>query len=166
MHEATSRLWSGWAVWLLLAAGCSAPGRVPADAGAEPRPAPGVEAPRAEPDTLEIKFREGQQIRLRDGVPTDVAGQGLLTHARARELLRQVAEGQWTRSQEVSEETLDAMRAEGQRNTGQPLPDLNLYFRLRLPPGLDTERIAAAFRQLPEVESVQTVPRPAPAPGR
>jgi len=37
---------------------------------------------------------------------------------------------------------------------------------IRLRNGLDTERIAAAFRQLPEVESVQTVPRPAPPPGR
>ncbi|WP_309895908.1 hypothetical protein [Archangium sp.] len=52
----------------------------------------------------------------------------------------------------MPEETLEAMRAEGQRYTGQPLPDLNLYFRLRLPPGLDTERIAEAFRQLPEVD--------------
>lgn len=166
MNEATSRPWRGWWVGLMLAVGCTAPGRGPVDAGAEPRSVPVVDAPRAEPDTLEIKFREGQHIRLRNGVPTDTAGQGLLTHAQARELLRQVAGGQWTRSQDVPEETLDAMRAEGQHNTGKPLPDLNLYFRLRLPPGLDTERIATAFRQLPEVESVQTAPRPAPPPGR
>ena len=150
MDKASDWRWCLWVVVLALAGGCLAPERVPVAASAGP-------------DTLEIKFREGQRIRLRNGEPTDLEGRAL-THPRARELLRQVAGGHWTRSHEVSEEALDAMRTEGERNTGERLPDQNLYFRLRLPPGLDADRSAEAFRQLPEVESVQRVPRPVPPP--
>jgi hypothetical protein len=120
-------------------------------------------ASRVEPDLLEIKFHENQLIRLRNGVPTDLAGKGLL-HSQAREVLRQVGGGKWMRSHEVAEEALEALRSEGERSLAEALPDLNLYFRLRLPPGLEADRIAAALGQLPEVEAVYRVPVPAPTP--
>jgi serine protease len=116
-----------------------------------------------EADLLEIKFHENQLIRLRNDRPEDLAGRGL-KHAQARALLQRVASGKWMRSHDVAEEALEQMQAEGERNAQEALPDLNLYFRLRLPPGLDADEMADAFRKLPEVEAVYRVPRPVPPP--
>ena len=162
----TSRAWSSWVVALGLtgsfgALAMPAPEAARA-AGAEQVRAVGGEE-RVEPDLLEIKFHENQYIRLRNGMPTDLGGRGL-RHAQAHEMLRQVAGGKWSRSHEVAEEVLEELRSEGELRTREALPDLNLYFRLRLPPGMEVDRIAAAFRQLPEVEAVYRVPRPAPSP--
>ncbi len=125
--------------------------------------APVAPARPAASDLLEIKFVDGQEIRLRDGRPVDPRSRAL-TGAAALRVLEQVARGEWRRSHHVSEEELDAMRAQGWRTTGGELPDLNLYFRLRLPPGLDAEAIAEQLRALPEVEAVYHVPPPAPSP--
>ncbi|MFY0572357.1 S8 family serine peptidase [Archangium lansingense] len=114
-------------------------------------------------DLLEIKFAEGQEIRLRDGRPVDLRGRALTGAATSR-VFELVARGEWFRSHDVSEEKLEAMRAQGRLAAGEELPDLNLYFRLRLPRGLDAKTIAEQLRTLPEVEAVYHVPTPAPAP--
>jgi hypothetical protein len=164
--KTTSRALSSWVVAL----GLAGSGGALAEPSPEAARAAGEEQVRAvggeawvEPNLLEIKFHENQYIRLRNGVPTDLGGRGL-RHAQAHETLRQVAGGQWSRSHAVAEEALEELRSEGELRTREALPDLNLYFQLRLPAGVDTERIAAAFRQLPEVEAVYRVPRPAPSP--
>ncbi|PTL75226.1 S8 family serine peptidase [Vitiosangium sp. GDMCC 1.1324] len=118
---------------------------------------------RVEADLLEIKFHESQLIRLRNGVPTDLAGRGLRT-AEAAVLLKAVAGGKWMRSHDVSEEALESLQAEGEKLTAEAQPDLNLYFRVRLPVGLDANRMAERFRQLPEVEAVYRVPLPVELP--
>ena len=117
-----------------------------------------------EPDWLEIKFRDGQLIRLRDGIPNDLAGTGL-NSPEAQYLLTTVLAGaNWLRSQDVPEDKIDQLRAEAQHVSGTAMPDLNLYFRLWLPAGLDPNHIAVMLLQLPEVEAVYRVPRPAPLP--
>jgi hypothetical protein len=138
-------------------------GAVAAPAGSAPADASVAMARPVASDLLEIKFVDGQEIRLRDGRPVDLRGRSL-TGAASRRVLEQVTRGEWSRSHEVSEEKLEAMRSQGRFATGRELPDLNLYFRLRLPPGQDTESIAAQLRALPEVEAVYHVPAPAPAP--
>lgn len=118
---------------------------------------------RVEPDLLEIKFRDGLRIRLRDGIPTDLAGHGLHTPF-AEHLLNVVLAGaEWMRSHDISEDALERLQAEG-RPQGSVQPDLNLYLRVRLPAGLDANAVAAEFQMLPEVEAVYRVPRPARAP--
>lgn len=131
-------------------------------------PAEDTAAPATRPEPggselLEIKFAESQEIRLRGGRPVDLRGRALTSEA-SRAVLGQVARGEWLRSHDVSEEELETMRTQGLRATGEALPDLNLYFRLRLPPGLDAEAVARQLRALPEVEAVYHVPAPAPLP--
>ncbi|WP_375765005.1 DUF4214 domain-containing protein [Archangium gephyra] len=158
-----------WSSWLIALGLTGSTGALAADsekaaqeaAEAQVRALGGEE--HVEADLLEIKFHDHQRIRLRSGVPTDLTGRGLRT-AEAAMLLRAVEGGRWMRSHDVSEEALERLQAEGEERTARPQPDLNLYFRLRLPVGLDAQRMAAAFRQLPEVEAVYRVPRPAELP--
>ena len=59
-----------------------------------------------EPDLLEIKFRDGQLIRLLNGIPTDLAGTGL-NSPEAQYLLKTVLAGaNWLRSQDVPEDKI------------------------------------------------------------
>jgi subtilisin family serine protease len=138
-------------------------GAVAAPAGSAPTDMSAWVARPMASDLLEIKFAEGQEIRLRDGRPVDLRGRAL-TGAATRRVLEQVARGAWFRSHDVSEEKLETMRSQGRLASGRELPDLNLYFRLRLPPGLDADAIAGELRALPEVEAVYHVPAPAPSP--
>ncbi|WNG53636.1 S8 family serine peptidase [Archangium gephyra] len=163
--KTTSRALSSWVVALGLAGSGGALAAAPEVArvaGEEQVRAVGGEI-WVEPDLLEIKFHENQYIRLRNGLPMDLGGRGL-RHAQAHEMLRQVAGGKWSRSHEAAEEVLEELRSEGELRTREVLPDLNLYFQLRLPAGMDVDRIAESFRKLPEVEAVYRVPRPAPSP--
>jgi hypothetical protein len=117
-----------------------------------------------EPDLLEIKFRDGQTIRLRDSIPRDINGKAL-TSPEAQDLLKnRLAGATWMRSQDLPEEEIDRLRLEAQQISGVPLPDLNLYFRLRLPPDVDANKAAVMLLHLPEVEAVYRVPRPPPYP--
>ncbi|MEZ4612684.1 MAG: chitobiase/beta-hexosaminidase C-terminal domain-containing protein [Caldilineaceae bacterium] len=77
--------------------------------------------------------------------------------ASARSTLAAAARG---RGHDVSEAALDELRAEGQVRSGAPLPDLNNYLRLELPPGLDVPTALAQFGALPDVEWVGPIPKP------
>ncbi len=110
------------------------------------------------PQVLEVKFREGTPVRLRNGVPTDIGrGQSL-------DLTRRVATagGKWARSfPDLSEEDLDRMRhqAAGRRSAmGRKIPDMNLYFRVEIPPGEDVAAVAEELQAWPEVAAVYRVP--------
>ncbi|WP_224248227.1 immunoglobulin-like domain-containing protein [Hyalangium gracile] len=158
--------WGSWLVALALTGSTGALAADPqpaalAEVEAQVRALGGEE--HVEADLLEIKFRDDQLIRLRDGMPTDLAGRGLRAPA-ASVLMKAVSGGKWMRSHEVPEEALERLQAEGLKRTAEPQPDLNLYFRVRLPAVLDAQRIAAAFRELPEVEAVYRVPRPVETP--
>ncbi|MFW5942217.1 MAG: S8 family serine peptidase [Chloroflexota bacterium] len=116
-----------------------------------------------ERDVIEVKFREGLRVRLRNGVPTDLSGQAL-DGPQALAALDSVSDGQWTRSHRLDEATLDRMRAEGMARAERALPDLNHWFRLELPPGMEAAEAIEQFRRLPEVEGAFAVPKPAPPP--
>lgn len=124
-------------------------------------------APEAalEKDRLEVKFRHGQQIRLRGGEPRDVApGGAALRGARARAAMDDLkARGAvWHRLHEGADEGfLQALSAGKTRGRGdaRPVPDLNLYFRLELPAGMDAVEVGRALAALPEVEAVYRVAR-------
>lgn len=112
---------------------------------------------------LDVKFRDGLSIRLRDGGPVDVDGLAL-RGAVASQVLAHLRAGGWTRTHALGEEQLSALKRNGDQQSATPLPDLNLYFRLRLPPGLSLAVAEAELRQLSEVESVHRVSLPLPPP--
>jgi serine protease len=112
------------------------------------------------PGVLEVKFREGREIRLRGGVPVDVAA------GRAVALPRRLADAgaEWVRSfPDVNERTLEKMQRRGlpaRAARGRAGVDLNLYFRVRFGAGADLAALERALRGLPEVEAVYRVPMP------
>jgi serine protease len=117
-----------------------------------------------EPDLIEIKFREGSQVRLRDGRPLDLS-QGTLRSVQAQALLSRYADGHWERTHgRVSEEFLSELRNRGMARGANNLPDLNLWFRLRLPEGISAAQAWQDWDQLDDVESVWFVSRPVPNP--
>jgi serine protease len=110
------------------------------------------------PGVLEVKFREGREIRLRGGVPTDVGA------GRAVALPQKLAAAGavWARSfPEVSERALEKMQRRAgpaRAARGRAGVDLNLYFRVRLAEGADLAELETALRELPEVAAVYRVP--------
>ena len=111
-----------------------------------------------------IKFREGSQVRLRDGrlfsaTTADVA-------ANVENVIRQtgVAAPELKRLHTLPEATLDAQREEAQRRSGRELADLNLYYVLELPITANAAEIADRLNALPNVEFAEPEPVPAPPP--
>ncbi|HEY1015617.1 MAG TPA: S8 family serine peptidase [Herpetosiphonaceae bacterium] len=149
-----------WLGALLLIVSASAGGHAVARQDAVDQAAPPESA------VLEVKFREGSAIRLRDGRPADLGGSE--RRGPADQALRDIA-GTWWRSHDVSEATLDEWQSAGAArlaDQGDPrgLPNLNLYLQFR---PADPAASALAFerlRALPEVEAVYRVPAPAEAP--
>ncbi len=119
------------------------------------------------PDVLDVKFRDGLSIRLRNGVPTDLGGRALQSLA-AREAL--AVPGQWLRKHStVSEKQLDAWQLQGETarqlaGAALPLPNLNLYFRLLLDDPTAIDSVMRKLQALPEVEAVYRVAAPMPPP--
>jgi hypothetical protein len=64
----------------------------------------------------------------------------------------------------VSEERLQELRQNGQRNSGRALADLNTAYFFYPPPGADLGVVLDQLNALPIVESAQPVPLPAPSP--
>jgi len=156
------------AVWICLAmmggfAGLSGIGATPAAAAA------GTYAKRlagqldnVDRDRVVVKFVEGSGIRLRDGAWAQDRARSTLAEERiARDLAaldRLLAAYPGTvraRRVELPEAQLDALRERG----GASLPDMNLYFELRLPALSDAtaerDRLAALLPQLNALEIVQ-----------
>ncbi len=119
-------------------------------------------SPYYENQVIKIKFRDGQKIRLRDGVLVDARFDQQAMASRLFGLIRSMeAQGcQWERSHAVPESFLDSIRLLGMERGGQPLPDLNLYFTLRLPAEMSPAQAIAEFVDVPEVEWAYLIPRP------
>ncbi len=111
-----------------------------------------------------IKFREGSQVRLRDGrlfsaTVADVA-------ASVENVIRQtgVATPELKRLHTLPEATLDAQREAAQRRSGRELADLNLYYVVELPITANAAEVADRLNALPNVEFAEPEPVPAPPP--
>ena len=113
---------------------------------------------RYESDVIEIKFRDDITMRLREGVPQN-ANAGVAA-AEVEAVLTLSAGGTWERSHTTDEAALDEMRRNGEARTGKPLPDLNNYVRLELPPGQDAVAAVQAFAALSTVEAAYLIPKP------
>ncbi|HEX4824274.1 MAG TPA: MopE-related protein [Candidatus Polarisedimenticolaceae bacterium] len=116
-----------------------------------------------EPNLLDVKFKEGTTVRLRQGRPTDVGGQSSV-QSDLRGILGAFGEESWDRTHSVAEEVLDRLRQNGQANRTKPLPDLNNYFRLQLPPGMTAVHAKEILERYPSVEAAYFVPKPVESP--
>lgn len=115
-----------------------------------------------EPHLVDVKFQEGPRIRLRNGQPTDVSAGPSARQPLAA--LGVLPDATWTRTHRLDEATLDRMHAQGTARSGRPVPDLNHWYRLQLPPDVSVAQAIAALRALPEIEQAIPVPKPAPPP--
>lgn len=106
---------------------------------------------------ITVKFKDGLLVRLRDGALTDLGSRALDD---AAAVLAELEGGVWSRSHSLPEATLDAARANAERNLGIPMPDLNLQFRLALPDGVAAELTIDALNALACVEMAEAIPRP------
>lgn len=136
-------------------------------------------------ERIVVKFHEGSRVRLRDqklvALTSDrdaaerslLAGRGL-GDARLEADLGHVASllerapriGGIHRLFDEAESTLEARKATGERQGGEQLADLNLYFEVPLMPGTTSERVAdlvAALNGLDGVEVAYAEPPPEPA---
>jgi serine protease len=116
-----------------------------------------------EPNLLDVKFKEGTTVRLRGGRPTDV-GNDPAVRSDLQGILRAFGEDNWNRTHSVDEGVLDRLRKDGQANSTRPLPDLNNYFRLHLPPGLTAARAKEMIQRYASVEAAYFVPKPVAPP--
>jgi hypothetical protein len=113
---------------------------------------------------LVVKFREGTGIRIRDGAARNLAGPDL------RELEAVLAGagltlGDFRRLHARAEMELDLERAEAQRMSRRGLADLNLYYRLRVPRGVDAVALAGQLGKVGAIEYAEPAGSPSPLPG-
>ncbi len=110
---------------------------------------------------LHVKFNEGTRVRLRDGQLVSLAGADLsgLDAALATYPVEEI-ERLFTRP----EAALDAERLQIEAETGEQLPDLNLYYRFVVADAADGASLVAALVALPVVEEAYAEPLPAPLP--
>ena len=108
-----------------------------------------------------VKFIEGSDVRLRGGLLISESGQPMTGVANA---LARRAGARAARLFSRPEETLASEKARGQARSNRPLPDLNLFYRIQLPPGADPEELVTELKTLPIVENAYLEPLPAPPP--
>lgn len=117
--------------------------------------------PGFEPALLEVIFRDGTGVRLREGAPSD-GGSGALAPD-APVLAALTGKGEWTRAHDAPEAALDSLRTAAAARGGRA-PDLNLSFRLRIRNEADAQGALDALRAIRAVEYAGFVPLPAPPP--
>lgn len=107
----------------------------------------------------DIHERDVIQVKLFDDLPIR-AQNGRLTLANTRQpdrvaiavALNELPDGRWQPIFDQPEAKLSQWRQHGVARTGQPLPDLNLYFQVRLPDGVEATDALAQFRASPLVQ--------------
>lgn len=125
------------------------------------KPEKTVLKPYQDPTRITVKFRDGLYIRLRNNALVSTNA-GLF--ASAKPLFDALSAGKWERADAISEDAMDTMRHQAEKNLGRPLPDMNLQFYLTLPPGTDAATVIDRLNQLDIVDLAQPVPRPVPPP--
>jgi len=116
---------------------------------------------------LEVRFKSGQQIRLRNGYPADISPSGsAFKSVLSRQILQSLSDDGafWARSfPDVSERTLEKWRdqisAGNQKYSRPAVPDLNLYFRIHVGEGSPLDAVKIQLESMPEVDRVFRVPK-------
>jgi hypothetical protein len=110
---------------------------------------------------IHVKFAKGSGVRLRNGKFATLANADL---SDVRAVLQQFPGIQIERLFSRPELVLAQEKQRIEAKTGQNLPDLNLWYRLILPPGSNAEALVAALNTIPIVEVAYIEPQPAPPP--
>lgn len=124
---------------------------------------------QCQPGSIDVKFRAGSGVRLRDGRLT-VVEEAATAPADDDELedLGEAIGGfsryRFARMFPGPEAQLEATRREGERSTGEPQPDLDLWYRLSVDP-LAPEKLAQLINAVNRFEVVEIAScTPAPVP--
>jgi serine protease len=114
------------------------------------------------------------EVKFVDGLRFDVNPRGMLLERpqrglkgpQSRETLMSIDRegGVWHRMITIPEERMDEMRGNAERKLGKEVADMNSYFILTVPEGIETERWLDLLNELPDVEIAQPMPLPAPMP--
>jgi hypothetical protein len=110
---------------------------------------------------VQVKFVDGSGVRLRDGGFVSTTGQDL---AALQAVLARYPVSGIDRLFQRPEDDLAAEKAANEARTGQPQPDLNLYFRVTLVEGADAAAFIAELGGLEFVGSAYADPTAAPPP--
>lgn len=108
-----------------------------------------------ENEIIEVKFVEGSGVRLREGKLVSLTGQNLNP---VYALLNQYPVLKIERLFTAPEEELEAMKKPG-------VDDLNLWYRITLEGGADTEGFIERLKRLEVVDKAEPAPLPHPPPG-
>jgi len=113
-------------------------------------------------EVIEVKFVEGSSFSLQNGHLTAQGNDNL----RAVQTVLQDHQAQSVeRLFSQSEADMRAEKMQIEAASGEQMPDLNLWYRVTVPPGTDAEAFIDALNALPEVEIAYAAPLPAPPPG-
>jgi serine protease len=110
-----------------------------------------------------MKFREGRRVRLSRDRFTGMTGGEAAAFSRVLSSLG-VSQNTIRRLHAQSEVDLDRERDAAQAATRRELADLNLYYVIDLPPGVNAAILADRLNALPIVEFAEPGPVPAPPP--
>ncbi len=154
------------AAWLLVQLGAPAVLAAPRDDfRRRPHPSPERTVLRAHHDRARVivKFAEGTDARLREGHIRGLAPDERRT---LRTLWKEfgIRRGAIRRVFARSEAELDDARQRARARRGRAVADLNLYYRVALPPGADAARLCDALNDLPFVELAEPMAQPPPPP--
>jgi serine protease len=130
---------------------------------AETRVAPGDDYSR-----VVLKFREGTYVRLRDDrLEVDAGESAAAPEAVDLSAFDSILADFGISSDAIEplhtrpETELNAERTLAQRQSGRELADLNLYYTIDLPPGIDVGNFCDQLNSLPFVELATPTPKPA-----
>jgi sugar lactone lactonase YvrE len=153
------------ALWLLPTPALPQPSK-PSDLAprrAAEKPAKTRVGPDRDAARVIVKFSEGTRVRRGarglEGAASFEPGRlraVLARHGLAPDALRRLLQ--------LPESRVDALRELGQVRSRRALADMNLYFRLDVPAGVDTAALCDELNALPFVELAEPEARPMPAP--
>jgi hypothetical protein len=150
-----------WAmIWSLANVNPASAQPAPLDSGFKPRWVPPKPAHTTVVDeqflgTIEVKFAEGSSYRLRQGEMITLANDNL---SALQSVIRKYPVHAIERLFNQPEEEISAEKAALEADSGEQMPDLNLWYRFTLSPGTDPEALTDALNALPEVEVAYPTP--------
>jgi len=113
------------------------------------------------PTLIVVKFSEGTDIRLRDGKLVSISSGSI---PELDNLFEKYPVTSIERQFTQPEEEIAQEKADLESQTGEEIPDLNLYFRINIKNQKDAESFLASLRGLPIVETAYFEASPAPPP--
>jgi serine protease len=105
--------------------------------------------------TIEVKFAEGSSYRLRQGEIVTLANDNL---SALQSVMRKYPVKSVERLFTQPEEEISAEKAALEADSGEQMPDLNLWYRFTLSLGTNPEALIDALNALPEVEIAYPTP--------